>query len=51
MATVYKVKITLVSPWTAYDEETIKEGLEKIIKDKTTKSKLEIQEIKVTKIA
>ena len=33
MATVYKVKIELVSPWCSFDEKTIKETVEKALED------------------
>jgi len=48
MATVYKVEIEMVSPWTSFDPDTIKLMIEKMLEEA---KHFENVEVKVTKIA
>lgn len=54
MATIYKIEIEMVSPWVNYDEETIKQVFEDLLKkrkiDKLKQlDRLEGIEIKITR--
>jgi|688.fasta_scaffold1091039_2 hypothetical protein len=48
MATVYKLEIEMVSPWTAFDPDTLKKMIEKMLEDA---KHFENIEVKVTKLA
>ncbi len=48
MATVYKAKVILVSPWCSFDEETIKKAIEKALEGLEIDETNRLENVKAT---